>query len=37
MGLSMVAGRVGENLVGDVGGSGEVTFEDLQLGELQTG
>ena len=37
VGLGVVACGIGENLVGDFGGAGEVTLEDLQLGELQAG
>ena len=37
VGLSVVAIGVGENIVGDIGGSGQVTLEDLHLGELQAG
>ncbi len=37
VGLSMIAGGIGEGFVGDLGGSVEVSFEELELGELEAG
>ncbi len=37
VGLSVVSFGIGEDLVGDIGGSDQVTLEDLHLGKLQAG
>ena len=37
VGLGVVAVGIGEDLVGDVGGTGEISLEDLHLSELEAG